>query len=195
MYGDDDTHITGQITFEQVAEAIRHKKYGRDMREAIAQGFEQFIGLLGRVSNLESEYSDLLGKYNDIIGRLNDDENEIHNLRGDVNALNQRCDKIEEKHNDDIKALTDKHNEDIKKVQEQLDRLNNVVFGHVHEVNYDKPRKQDLHDYYEVIDKSKNNHPLNKDPVSHELNYSTINGKNNSIEIDTGIGNMKGEEL
>ena len=109
---------------------------------------------------------------------------EIHNLRGDVNALNQRCDKIEEKHNDDIKA-----------VQEQLDRLNNVVFGHVHEVNYDKPRKQDPHDYYEVIDKSKNNHPLNKDPVSHELNYSTIKGKHNSIEIDTGIGHMKGEEL
>lgn len=195
MYGDDDTHITGQITFEQIAEAIRHKKYGRDMREAIAQGFEQFIGLLGRVSNLESEYSDLLGKYNDIIGRLNDDENEIHNLQGDVNALNQRCDKIEEKHNDDIKALTEKHNDDIKTVQEQLDRLNNVVFGHVHEVNYDKPQNQDPHDYYEVIDKSKNNHPLSKDPVSHELNYSTINGKHNSIEIDTGIGHMKGEKL
>ena len=195
MYGDDDTHITGQITFEQIAEAIRHKKYGRDMREAIAQGFEQFIGLLGRVSKLESEYSNLQSKYNDIIGRLNDDEKEIHDLQGDVKALNQRCDKIEEKHNDDIKALTDKHNDDVKAVQEQLDRLNNVVFGHVHEVNYDKPQKQDPHDYYEVIDKSKNNHPLNKDPVSHELNYSTINGKHNSIEIDTGIGHMKGEEL
>lgn len=195
MYGDDDTHITGQITSAQIAEAIRHKKYGRDMREAIAQGFEQFIGLLGRVSKLESEYSDLQSKYNDIIGRLDDDENEIRDLQGDVNALNQRCDKIEEKHNDDIKALNDKHNDDIKAVQEQLDRLNNVVFGHVHEVNYDKPQRQDPHDYYEVIDKSKNNHPLNKDPVSHELNYSTINGKHNSIEIDTGIGHMKGEEL
>ena len=120
---------------------------------------------------------------------------EIHNLQGDVKDLNQRCDKIEEKHNDDIKALTEKHNDDIKAVQEQLDRLNNVVFGHVHEVNYDKPQNQDPHDYYEVIDKSKNNHPLNKDPVSHELNYSTINGKHNSIEIDTGIGHMKGEKL
>lgn len=195
MYGDDDTHITGQITSAQIAEAIRHKKYGRDMREAIAQGFEQFIGILQRVSKLESEYSDLQSKYNDIIGRLNDDENEIHGLQGDVKALTQRCDKIEDKHNDDIKALTEKHNDDIKAVQEQLDRLNNVVFGHVHEVNYDKPRRQDPHDYYEVIDKSKNNHPLNKDPVSHELNYSTINGKHNSIEIDTGIGHMKGEKL
>ena len=192
----DNSHINGkQLTPQQIADAIRHKKFGVDVREAIAQGFEQFIGLLGRVSNLESEYSDLLGKYNDVIGRLNDDEAEIHSLQGDVKALNQRCDKIEEKHNDDIKALTDKHNDDIKAVQEQLDRLNNVVFGHVHEVNYDKPRNQDQHDYYEVIDKSKNNHPLNKDPVSHELNYSTINGKHNSIEIDTGIGHMKGEKL
>ena len=122
-------------------------------------------------------------------------KDEIHDLKGDVKALNQRCDKIEEKHNDDIKALTEKHNDDIKAVQEQLDRLNNVVFGHVHEVNYDKPQNQDPHDYYEVIDKSKDNHPLNKNPVSHELNYSTINGKHNSIEIDTGIGHMKGEEL
>ena len=129
MYGDDDTHITGQITFSQIAEAIRHKKYGRDMREAIAQGFEQFIGILQRVSNLESEYSDLLGKYNDIIRRLNDDETEIHDLRGDVKVLNQRCDKIEEKHNDDIKA-----------VQEQLDRLNQAVFGYgEYEVNYETP--------------------------------------------------------
>lgn len=122
-------------------------------------------------------------------------KDEIHDLQGDVKALTQRCDKIEDKHNDDIKALTEKHNDDIKAVQEQLDRLNNVVFGHVHEVNYDTPRRQDPHDYYEVIDKSKNNHPLNKDPVSHELNYSTINGKHNSIEIDTGIGHMKGEKL
>ena len=129
MYGDDDTHITGQTTFEQIAEAIRHKKYGRDMREAIAQGFEQFIGLLGRVSKLESEYSDLQSKYNDIIGRLNDDENEIHDLQDKNIALSQRCDKIEEKHNDDIK-----------KVQGQLDRLNQAVFGYgEYEVNYEIP--------------------------------------------------------
>lgn len=67
---------------------------------------------------------------------------EIHNLRGDVNALNQRCDKIEDKHNDDIKALTDKHNDDIKAVQEQLDRLNQAVFGYgEYEVNYETPPK------------------------------------------------------
>lgn len=134
--------------------------------------------------NLFSKYNGLLDEYDAVNSRLDDAERKIRDLQDKNIALNQRCDKIEEKHNDDIKA-----------VQEQLDRLNNVVFGHVHEVNYDKPRKQDPHDYYEVIDKSKNRHPLNKDPVSHELNYSTINGKHNSIEIDTGIGHMKGEEL
>ena len=70
MYGDDDTHITGQITFSQIAEAIRHKKYGRDMREAIAQGFEQFIGILQRMSDLESKYSDLQSKYSDLLASI-----------------------------------------------------------------------------------------------------------------------------
>lgn len=130
------------------------------------------------------EFDKVEGLIDTLKENINGYQEEFDQLKQDVDALNQRCDKIEEKHNDDIKA-----------VQEQLDRLNNVVFGHVHEVNYDKPRKQDPHDYYEVIDKSKNRHPLNKDPVSHELNYSTINGKHNSIEIDTGIGHMKGEKL
>lgn len=122
MYGDDDTHITGQITSAQIAEAIRHKKYGRDMREAIAQGFEQFIGILQRVSNLESEYSDLLSKYNDIIGRLNDDENEIHSLQEDVNAL------------------TKKHNDDIEVTNQRLTKLEEAVFGYgEYEVNYETP--------------------------------------------------------
>lgn len=110
MYGDDDTHITGQIPFAQIAEAIRHKKYGLDMREAIAQGFEQFIGILQRVSDLESEYSDLLGKYNDIIGRLNDDENEINDLQGDV------------------RTLTKKYNDDIETTNQRLTKLEKAVF-------------------------------------------------------------------
>ena len=145
--------------------------------------------------NGNREFDKVEGQLRIVLDDIQFLKTEIHDLQGDVKALNQRCDKIEEKHNDDIKALTNKHNDDIKAVQEQLNRLNNVVFGHIHEVNYDKPQSQDPHDYYEVIDKSKNNHPLNKDPVSHELNYSTINGKHNSIEIDTGIGHMKGEKL
>ena len=174
--------------FENESNASQDANYREHLDRNWQNGNTAFDDLFGK-------YNGLLDEYDAVNNRLDDAERKIRDLQDKNIALNQRCDKIEEKHNDDIKALTDKHNDDIKAVQEQLDRLNNVVFGHVHEVNYDKPRRQDPHDYYEVIDKSKNNHPLNKDPVSHELNYSTINGKHNSIEIDTGIGHMKGEKL
>lgn len=174
--------------FENESNASQDANYREHLNRNWDNGNSAFDKLFGK-------YNGLLDEYDAVNSRLDDAERKIRDLQDKNIALNQRCDKIEEKHNDDIKALTEKHNDDIKALQEQLDRLNNVVFGHVHEVNYDKPRKQDPHDYYEVIDKSKNNHPLNKDPVSHELNYSTINGKHNSIEIDTGIGHMKGEEL
>ena len=174
--------------FENESNASQDANYREHLNRNWDNGNSAFDNLLGK-------YNGLLDEYDAVNSRLDDAERKIRDLQDKNIALNQRCDKIEEKHNDDIKALTEKHNDDIKTVQEQLDRLNNVVFGHVHEVNYDKPQSQDPHDYYEVIDKSKNNHPLNKDPVSHELNYSTINGKHNSIEIDTGIGHMKGEKL
>lgn len=90
--------------------------------------------------NLFGKYSGLLDKYDAVNSRLDDAERKIRDLQGDVKDLNQRCDKIEEKHNDDIKALTDKHNDDIKAVQEQLDRLNQAVFGYgEYEVNYETP--------------------------------------------------------
>ena len=118
MLPDDANHISGQLTPNQIGEAIRRKKYGRDMREAIAQGFEQFIGILQRMSDLESKYSDLqskysdlLSKYNDIIDRLNDDENKIRGLRGDIEALSK------------------KHNDDIEAINQRLTKLEDAVFG------------------------------------------------------------------
>lgn len=141
MYGDDGTHITGQITFSQIAEAIRHKKYGRDMREAIAQGFEQFIGILQRVSNLESEYSDLQRKYNDIIGRLNDDENEIHDLQGDV------------------RALTKKYNDDIEATNQRLTKLEKAVF----EAQYINDTKSDVEAKPSITHEINDTHVVNDD--------------------------------
>ena len=153
MYGDDDTHITGQITFSQIAEAIRHKKYGRDMREAIAQGFEQFIGILQRVSNLESEYSDLLGKYNDIVGRLDDAERKIGDLQDKNIALNQRCDKIEQKHNNDIEATN-----------QRLTKLEKAVF----EAQYINDTKSDVEA---------------KPSITHEINDTHVVNDDNGIII------------
>lgn len=84
MYGDDDTHITGQITFSQIAEAIRHKKYGRDMREAIAQGFEYFQGLWEKLDILDSKYSEILQNYQDLDARVGDCEKAISDLSDEV---------------------------------------------------------------------------------------------------------------
>ena len=84
MYGDDDTHITGQITFEQIAEAIRHKKYGRDMREAIAQGFEYFQGLWEKLDILDSKYSEILQNYQNLDSRVGNCEKAISDLSDEV---------------------------------------------------------------------------------------------------------------
>ena len=84
MYGDDDTHITGQITFEQIAEAIRHKKYGRDMREAIAQGFEYFQGLWEKLDILDSKYSEILQDYQNLDSRVGNCEKAISDLSDEV---------------------------------------------------------------------------------------------------------------
>lgn len=159
MYGDDDTHITGQITSAQIAEAIRHKKYGRDMREAIAQGFEQFIGILQRVSNLESEYSDLLGKYNDIVGRLNDDENEIHDLQGDVNALTRRVNDL---------------NETIEKQDARISKLEDAVFNAV----YINDTKSD------VEAKTSITHEINDTHVVNDYNGIIIQDEHQTLPND-----------
>ena len=49
---------------------------------------------------------------------------EIHDLQGDVKVLNQHCDKIEEKHNDDIDAL----NKVIASQDERITKLEKAVF-------------------------------------------------------------------
>ena len=48
MPADDANHISGQLTPSQIGEAIRRKKFGIDMREAIAQGFEYFSRIVGK---------------------------------------------------------------------------------------------------------------------------------------------------
>ena len=90
MYGDDDTHITGQITFEQIAEAIRHKKYGRDMREAIAQGFEYFQGLWEKLDILDSKYSEILQDYQNLDTRVGNCEKAISDLSDEVVSVKKQ---------------------------------------------------------------------------------------------------------
>ena len=121
--------------------------------------------------NLFDKYNGLLDEYDTINSRLDDAEQEIGGLQSDIKALSQRCDNIEEKHNEDIKAM-----------QEQLERINHAIFGYDEfEVNYQKPTKQRPDDYEVNYNK-----PLNNRQPTHEHNF---------IEIETEQDHKKEKGL
>lgn len=51
-YRDDSAFDDTEHTMKQIAEAIRHKMYGVDVREAIAQGFEL---MYQKIADLEDD--------------------------------------------------------------------------------------------------------------------------------------------
>ena len=56
----DNSHIDGkQLTPQQIADAIRHKKFGADVREAMAQGLEYCMTQAQKVDKLEQDLSNL----------------------------------------------------------------------------------------------------------------------------------------
>ena len=74
----DETHITSRLSVKMVAEAVRHKKYGVDVREAIAQGFE----------SLESREDEVnrIAKLEDQVKKLKE---QVTNLEKETGGLNQ----------------------------------------------------------------------------------------------------------
>lgn len=56
----DTTHIDGKkLTPEEIGDAIRHKKFGVDVREAMAQGLEYCMRQAQKVDTLETEVKNL----------------------------------------------------------------------------------------------------------------------------------------
>ena len=56
----DNNHIDGkQLTPQQIADAIRHKKFGVDVREAMAQGLEYCMTQAQKVDKVEQDLSNL----------------------------------------------------------------------------------------------------------------------------------------
>lgn len=56
----DITHIDGkQLTPGEIADAIRHKKFGIDVREAMAQGLEYCMRQAQKVDTLETDVKNL----------------------------------------------------------------------------------------------------------------------------------------
>ena len=90
MPADDANHISGQLTPSQIGEAIRRKKFGIDMREAIAQGFEYFQGLWEKLDILDSKYSEILQNYQNLDSRVGNCEKAISDLSDEVVAVKKQ---------------------------------------------------------------------------------------------------------
>ncbi len=120
--------------FENESNASQDANYREHLNRNWDNGNSAFDNLFGK-------YNNLLGKYNDIIGRLDDDENEIHDLQGDV------------------KALTNKYNDDIEATNQRLTKLEKAVFEaqYINDTDdvagYDKPVvSQDINDTNAIDD-------------------------------------------
>ena len=86
----DNSHIDGkQLTPQQIADAIRHKKFGVDVREAMAQGLEYCMIQAQKVDRLEQDLSDLDKR----VTALEVLPNEVAEVKRDIGTINKQIDK------------------------------------------------------------------------------------------------------
>lgn len=105
MLPDDANHISGQLTPNQIGEAIRRKKYGRDMREAIAQGFEYFQGLWEKLDILDSKYSEILQDYQSLDTRVGNCEKSISDFQKQLSDYIDAQNKIKKNYDQRLQRL------------------------------------------------------------------------------------------
>lgn len=141
----DATHITGELrSMDEIAEAIRHKKYGVDVREAMAQGFEymkswwdlvntlsnQVKTLQGRVNSLESDLINLRNQHQEdtrmLSGRIEDNTREIADNRIKIDDQNKRIMELEKAvfgfDTVEITSPTKPNNSDLPMIEINTDR-------------------------------------------------------------------------
>lgn len=100
----DNSHIDGkQLTPQQIADAIRHKKFGVDVREAMAQGLEYCMAQAQKVDKLEQDLNNLDKR----VTSLETFPSEIAEIKQDIGAINK----------------------DIETTENQITKLNYAVFG------------------------------------------------------------------
>lgn len=87
----DNSHIDGkQLTPQQIADAIRHKKFGVDVREAMAQGLEYCMTQAQKVDKLEQDLSNLDKR----VTALEILPNEVAEVKRDIGTINKQIDKL-----------------------------------------------------------------------------------------------------
>lgn len=87
----DSNHIDGkQLTPQQIADAIRHKKFGIDVREAMAQGLEYCMAQAQKVDKLEQDLSNLDKR----VTSLEILPSEVAGIEQDIGTINKQIDKL-----------------------------------------------------------------------------------------------------
>ena len=87
----DNNHIDGkQLTPQQIADAIRHKKFGVDVREAMAQGLEYCMTQAQKVDKLEQDLSNLDKR----VTSLETLPNEVGGIEQDIGTINNEVAKL-----------------------------------------------------------------------------------------------------
>lgn len=87
----DNSHIDGTpLTPQQIADAIRHKKFGVDVREAMAQGLEYCMEQAQKVDKLEQDLNNLDKR----VTALETLPNEVAEVKRDIGTINKQIDKL-----------------------------------------------------------------------------------------------------
>ena len=87
----DNSHIDGkQLPQQQIADSIRHKKFGVDVREAMAQGLEYCMTQAQKVDKLEQDLSNLDKR----VTSLEVLPNEVAEVKRDIGTINKQIDKL-----------------------------------------------------------------------------------------------------
>ena len=87
----DNSHIDGkQLTQQQIADAIRHKKFGVDVREAMAQGLEYCMTQAQKIDRLEQDLSNLDKR----VTWLEVLPSEVAEIEQDIGTINKQIDKL-----------------------------------------------------------------------------------------------------
>ena len=87
----DNSHINGeQLTPQQIADAIRHKKFGVDVREAMAQGLEYCMTQAQKVDKLEQDLNNLDKR----VTALEVLPSEVSEVKRDIGTINMQVAKL-----------------------------------------------------------------------------------------------------
>ena len=94
----DNSHIDGkQLTPQQIADAIRHKKFGVDVREAMAQGLEYCMTQAQKVDRLEQDLSNLdkrVTALEVLPSEIAEVTSEVAEVKRDIGMINKQIDKL-----------------------------------------------------------------------------------------------------